>query len=84
MTAERVANEQGQPGVTRAWRPALRRDVAVLLLLKAAALALLWWMFFSPPHRTPVDATAAGRHLALERPAGVSPDRTLAPSGEQP
>ncbi|MBS0378574.1 MAG: hypothetical protein JSS29_08815 [Proteobacteria bacterium] len=50
------------------WRAGLRRELAVLLLLKAAALALLWWMFFSPAHRAPVDAAAAGRHLALEAP----------------
>ncbi len=53
------------------WRDALRRELVILLVLKTAALLLLWWMFFSPAHRAPVDAAAAGRHLALEAPAAA-------------
>jgi hypothetical protein len=52
------------------WRSALRRELSLLLLIKGAALALLWWFFFSPTHRTPVDAAATGRRLALEQPPG--------------
>jgi type II secretory pathway component PulM len=50
-----------QPG----WRHVLRRELTWLLALKAAALILLWWLFFSPAHRTPVDAAAALRRLAV-------------------
>ena len=63
------------------WRRALRRHLTLLLLAKFAALALLWALCFSSAHRTPVDAAAAGRRLALGQPhTSVSP--AVAPSGE--
>ena len=56
------------------WRSALRRELIWLLVLKGAALWLLWWLFFSPAQRTPVDAAAAGRRLA------VTPSELSAPA----
>lgn len=62
-------------------RRALRRHLTLLLLAKFVALALLWALCFSSAHRTPVDAAAAGRWLALVQPhASVSP--VAAPPGE--
>jgi hypothetical protein len=55
------------------WRRALRRELITLLALKGAALWLLWWLFFSPAHRTPVDAAATSRRLA------VTPTKLAAP-----
>jgi type II secretory pathway component PulM len=77
----------GAPASLRAvgWRSALRRELSLLLALKLAALVLLWWLFFSPPHRSPVDAAAAGRRLAVER-AAVSPvlPHAVPARGERP
>jgi hypothetical protein len=77
----------GAPASLRAvgWRSALRRELSLLLALKLAALVLLWWLFFSPPHRSPVDAAAAGRRLAVER-AAASPvlPNALPDRGERP
>jgi hypothetical protein len=48
----------------------LQRDLAWLLAVKFAALGLLWLLFFSGAHQPAVDASAAGRQLAL---AGSTP-----------
>jgi hypothetical protein len=48
----------------------LRRDLAWLLAVKFAALGLLWLLFFSSAQQPTVDASAAGRQLAV---AGSAP-----------
>ena len=67
------------PGRAAGWRSALRRELTFLLALKIAALALLWWLFFSGAHRTPVDATAAGRRLAVEAVVAGAPVSAAGP-----
>jgi len=90
MSSRGLASDPASPGAAprlRAvgWRSALRRELSLLLVLKMAALVLLWWLFFSPAHRSPVDAAAAGRRLAVERPA-VSPvlPNAVPDPGERP
>jgi hypothetical protein len=51
------------------WGRRLSGELVVLVAIKFAALALLWWLFFSPPHRTAVDADAAGRRLGVPQAA---------------
>jgi hypothetical protein len=79
---EEVASttDSAAPGTTARnapWRAALRRDVTALLILKLLALMLLWLLFFSPAHRTPIDAGAIGRRLAVVSP----PQAAEAPRG---
>jgi hypothetical protein len=62
--AESEARERG--GGTR---HNLRRELAWLLAVKFAALGLLWLLFFSAAHQPAVDASAAGRQLAVAAPA---------------
>jgi hypothetical protein len=48
----------------------LQRDLTWMLVVKFAALGLLWLLFFSAAHQPAVDASAAGRQLAV---AGSTP-----------
>jgi hypothetical protein len=43
----------------------LQRDLAWLLAAKFAALGILWLLFFSAVHQPAIDASAAGRQLAV-------------------
>jgi hypothetical protein len=43
----------------------LRRELAWLLAAKFAALGLLWLLFFSAAHQPAIDASIAGRQLAV-------------------